>query len=177
MDGGRGRQGTERIEGVEGGPQQRRVVSVGRRGHGPEGDAVGVDHDRAFRPGYPLGVAAIDRTAAGDLAPARRLGDAAVDGEPVQLQPDHPVVAVERDRPEPLHAAEGHPFVAAAAERGGRAGRIGDPVVGTPEDRHLDEFVEDRPIRNPWPMTAEGMDDRLAVQQRRELAPNGLDDR
>ena len=76
------------------GAEQRRVVAVGSGRDQVQRDAAAFGHHRALE---PL-LAPIHRRAAGDLAPARGLGDAAIDRQVLELQPDHPVVGLQRQR-------------------------------------------------------------------------------
>jgi hypothetical protein len=64
-------------------------------------------------------LAAVDRATAGDLAAARCLGDAAVDGQVLQLQAEQPVVGGQHGQAQLLGHPQGDPLVAAAPQRGG----------------------------------------------------------
>ena len=56
------------------------------------------------------------------------------------------------------------------------AGGVGDAVVGTAEDQHLDQFVQDDAVGDPETIPAEGMGHLVRRQQRVELFPDRLDD-
>jgi hypothetical protein len=60
------------------------------------------------------------------------------------------------------------PLVPAAAQSGGRAGGVGDPLVSGAEDQRLDELVEDHRIVDSGPVTAERMLIDVCRQQREE---------
>lgn len=45
-----------------------------------------------------------------------------------------------------------------AAQRGRRAGLVSDAVIGAAEDQHLDQLVEDDPVRDARAMAAERVD-------------------
>ena len=108
------RQLSERLQGVEGRFQKRRVVTIGRGCDGPKRDASGVHHHRAFdgslRP-CPPGFFPLS---------AHRLlclGDAAVHRQIGQLQPDETIVGIEGDLPEILHQPEFDPLIMPATQR------------------------------------------------------------
>src|SRR5918996_1408214 len=71
--------------------------------------------------------------AAGGLAAAWGFGDAPVDADVSQGQADHAVVGVEDEPLQQDEYAQDDPFVAAAADGGRRAGRVGDLVVRAAE--------------------------------------------
>ena len=131
---------------------------------------VALDHQRAF---HAL-LAPVDRGRAGDLATARGLGDAPVDGDLIQQQAHDAVVGLQRDLLELGEQSGFDPFVAAVADRARRAGRVGDRLVGAAEPQHLNELVEHDPIRNPPPMTPQRVrrvDHWSGWDQRGELVP------
>jgi hypothetical protein len=68
------------------------------------------------------------------------------------------------------------PIVPPAPQGGGRAGGVGDARIGTAEDQHLHQLVEDQAIRDAPTMTAERMRRLAGGQQGGKLVPNGLDD-
>jgi hypothetical protein len=67
-----------------------------------------------------------------------------------------------------------YPLIAAAADRGGRAGRVGDRLVGAAEAQQLQHLVEDDPVTDAPAVAAEWMV-RMELwplgQQSHELAP------
>ncbi len=67
-------------------------------------------------------------------------------------------------------------FVPPSPERARGAGLIGSPPVGAAEDEHLDQLVEDHPIRNPGAVALERMGVQRGWQQDAELVPDGVDD-
>jgi hypothetical protein len=113
--------------------------------HPGQRDAVVLDHQRPFHAHF----AAVDRGRPGALTPAGGLGDAPVDGDLVQQQTDDAVVGGQRDLFELGEQSGFDPFVATVADRGGRAGGIGDRLIATAEPQHLDELVEHDPIADP----------------------------
>jgi hypothetical protein len=72
--------------------------------------------------------------------------------------------------------AEGDPLVAAASQRGRRAGVIGDAAVAAAKHQDLDELVEDDAVREALAVAAKGMVDLAGRQQRGELVPEGFQD-
>jgi hypothetical protein len=107
--------------------------------HRGQRDAGGLGGQRALQ----ALLAAVHRAAASDLAAAGRLGDAAVDGQGVQRQPDHAVVGGKDQQVQPLAQPERDPLIPAAPQGGGRAGSVLDAAVAAAKDQHLDELVED----------------------------------
>jgi hypothetical protein len=69
--------------------------------------------------------------------PPGGLGDAAVHGDVVEQQADDAVVGVQGDLLELREDPEVDPLVAAVADRGCRAGAVGDALVGAAEPQHL----------------------------------------
>ena len=99
-------------------------------------------------------LAAVDRAAPGHLAPARGLGDRAVHGQVVQVQPDHLVVAGQRG-PQHLLADPGvGPVVESAADGAVRAARGGDALVAAAVHQRGDHVVEHDPVGDPAAVTA-----------------------
>jgi hypothetical protein len=80
-----------------------------------------------------------------DLAAARCLGDAAVHGQVLQLQPEQLVAGAKHRTAQVLGHAGADPLVAAAAQGGGRAGLVGDATVAAAEHQDLDELVKHQP--------------------------------
>jgi hypothetical protein len=105
-------------------------------------------------------LAAVDRAGPAGLAAAGCLGDAAVHRQVVQFQPEQPIVGVNYRTSEPVDNADDDPLVTAAAQRGRRAGVIGDPAVVAAEHQDLDELVEDDPIGDAAAVAAERMVNR-----------------
>jgi hypothetical protein len=128
-------------------------MAVGPGQDTPQGDAVAVHHAGAFQ----ALLAAVDRRPPRDLATAGSLGDAAVDGDLVQDQPHDPVVRLKREMPQPGRDTQPHPLIAAGADRGGRARAVSYRLVGTAEPQQLQQLVEDDPVTDAWPVTAQRM--------------------
>lgn len=78
---------------------------------------------------------------------------------------------------EPFGKAEGDPLIAAAAQGGRRAGRIGDAAVAAATDQDLDEFVEDDPVGDARAVAAERVVNLASAQQGSELDPQWFQDR
>jgi len=112
----------------------------------------------------------------GGLAAARRLGDAAVDGEVVKLQADHVVVGGHGELVELLGHADGDPLVAAAAQGARRAGAVGHALVATAEHQDLHELVEHDPVGDAGALAAQRVGVDVLGQQGVELVPDGVDD-
>src|SRR5215203_1393319 len=102
-DAGTLREQTRSPRGVQSLAKQRRVVAVCGGTHYPERDALGVDCYRAF----DASLSPIYRAPPGLLAPARRLGDATIDGYLREFEADGPVVGFERHLLQLVH----HPFL------------------------------------------------------------------
>jgi hypothetical protein len=112
--------------------------------------------------------------APGALAAARRLGDAAVDEDLLQGQAGDVVISLHRYLFQAGEDPGLDPFVAAVADRGRRAGAVGDRRVRAAEPQHLDQLFEDDPIAGPRPVAAQRMGRGVAGtrgQQRGELVP------
>jgi hypothetical protein len=154
-------------------PQQRRVVPVGPGGDQVQGDAGPVGRDGALEPLF----APVHRRASGRLAPARRLGGAAVHGHVLQLQADHPVVGPQRQRVQLLAQAGRGPLLQAAADGAVRAAGRGDALVAGAVDQRGDDVVEDDAIRDApavAPQRVGGRAGGARGQQGGELVPHGL---
>lgn len=148
-------------------------MAVGPGQDTTQGDAVAVHHAGAFQ----ALLAPVNRRAPRDLTTARGLGDAAVDGDLVQDQPHDPVVSLKRELPQPRKDTQPDPLIAAGADRGGRTRGVGNRLVGTAEPQQLQQLVEDDPVTDTPPVTAQRMSrivDRPLGQQRRELLPQRL---
>jgi hypothetical protein len=134
---------------------------------------VALNHQRPF---HAL-LTPVDRGRAGDLATARGLGDAPVDGDLIQQQAHDAVVGLQRDLLELGEQSGFDPFIAAVADRARRAGRVGDRLVGAAEPQHLDELVEHDPVADASPVAAQrmrGVDHWAGWDQRGELVPQGV---
>jgi hypothetical protein len=134
---------------------------------------VALDQQRAFHALF----APVDRRWAGDLAAAGGLGDAAIHGDVVKQQADDAVVGVQSDPLELGKNPEADPLVAAGPDGGGRAGAVGDALVGAAEPQHLQQLVEHDPVRDPPAVAAPwvgGDVDLTGGQQRGELVPQRL---
>ena len=129
-------------------------------------------HQRAL--GALLG--AVHRGLSGGLAPARGFDDAPVDNDVVELEADDLVVGLEAQVLQAGEDASGDPLIAATAHGGGRAGGIGDLVVGGAQHEYLDELVEHEPVGDPGPVAAQGMVIGPLGQQRGELDPQRFKD-
>jgi hypothetical protein len=106
--------------------------------------------------------------------PPGGFGDRAVDGDLVEDKADDPVVRLQRDLLEPGEDTEPDPLVAAIADRGGRAGRVGNRLVGAAEAQELKQLVEDDPVAGAWTVATQRMVRvvlRPLGQRSRELAP------
>jgi hypothetical protein len=158
-------QRTQAVQTVQGRGEQWGVVAVGTGQDTTQWNAVPVRHARAFQPLF----AAVDRGTPGHLAASGSLGDGAVHGDLVEDEADDPVVGVERDLLEPGEDPQSYPLVAATADRGGRAGRVGDRLVRTAEAQQLQQLVEDDPVADAPAVAAEWM-------VRVELRPLGKQD-
>jgi hypothetical protein len=123
------RQRAEVIEFVQRSGQERGVVPVRRGQHAVQRDAVPVGHAGAL---HAL-LAAVHGAAACAFPAAGRLGDAAVDRQFLQQQADDAVVGVQRDLLEAGEDPGLDPLVTAGADRGGRAGAVGDRLVRAAE--------------------------------------------
>ncbi|AJE43871.1 hypothetical protein SNOD_30650 [Streptomyces nodosus] len=121
--------------------------------------------------------AAVDRGTPGHLTASWSFGDGAVYGDLVEDETDDRVVGVERGLLESGEDAQSYPFVAAAADRGGRAGCVGDRLVRTAEAQQLQHLVEDNPVADASAVAAKWMVRvvfRPLGQQDRELVPERL---
>jgi hypothetical protein len=146
------------------------VASRGCFGWGsqrPEGDATGVDHRRALE----ALLAAIYRAFTCLLSSAWGLRYAAIDGHVREFQSDSPVVGFARYLLQSVHHSCLYPLVASASESGGRARPIGDPPVGATEDQNLHQLLEDHPVGDARPVTAERMVDLALGQEGTKLLP------
>jgi hypothetical protein len=70
----------------------------------------------------------------------------------------------------------GDPFVAAAAQGGGRAALVGDAAVAAADHQDLDELVEHDPVGDAGAVAAERMGVGAGGQQRRHLDPERFED-
>src|SRR5215207_10773377 len=164
------RQLSERLQGVEGPLQKRRVVMVGRGDYGSQRDAFCLHHCRAFETSF----SSIHRASSRFLSTARSFGYASVHCQIGQLQPDQTIVSFEGDLSELLHQPESYPLVAPATQSALRARLIGDPPVGAAEHQDLDQLLEDQPVGDAWLVAAERMIDLSLWQEGLELLPNGF---
>jgi hypothetical protein len=126
-------------------------VLVGRGRQGGQRDAARLDGDRTLQ---PL-VAAVHRAGPGGLTAAGRLGDAAIHRQVRQLQAEQLVIGGQHEQAQLLGDPGGDPFIAAAAQGGGRAGVVGDAAVPAAEHQDLDELVEHQPVGDAGPVAAE----------------------
>ncbi len=159
-------------QGVERRLEQRRIVPVGGGRDRAEREALRFNEGRAFESLF----APIDGTSPGHLAAARRLRDATIDSQMLQLQADHPVVRIEHDVVQRGHHASVDPCVPAPTQCRRRAGVVGDPLVGAAKDEDLDECVEDEPVGDAGAVAAQRVGHGGRGQELRDLIPNGLDD-
>ena len=106
--------------------------------------------------------------------PQRGFDDAPVDNDVVELEADDLVVGLEAQVLQAGEDASGDPLIAATAHGGGRAGGIGDLVVGGAQHEYLDELVEHEPIRDPGPVAAQGDGDRAARAAARRTGPTAI---
>jgi len=105
-------QRTNRVQGIERDGQQAVVAAVGRRGDDAKRDAVALHHQGSLA----TALAAVDRAWAGNLAAARRLGDAAVHDQVVKLQADEAVIGGYSQPVELVGHAGGDPLITAVAQ-------------------------------------------------------------
>jgi hypothetical protein len=89
------------------------------------------------------------------LPAAGRLGRAAVHRHVGQVQADHLLVGIQASQPQLIEDSQPDPLVPAAAQGGGRAGGVGDPLVAGAEDQRLDELVEDHDVVDAGSVTAQ----------------------
>ena len=106
--------------------------------------------------------------------PQRGFDDAPVDNDVVELEADDLVVGLEAQVLQAGEDASGDPLIAATAHGGGRAGGIGDLVVGGAQHEYLDELVEHESIRDPGPVAAQGDGDRAARAAARRTGPTAI---
>ena len=107
------------------GCQQRRVVAVGAGRDQVQRQAGPLGHDRALA----APAAAIHRRAPGHLAAARCPGDAPVDRQVIQLQPEHPIVRCQGQRMDLLAQPGRRPLLEPPPDRRIRAAGARDPLV------------------------------------------------
>ncbi len=69
------------------------------------------------------------------------------------------------------------PLITPGPQRGRRTLAVRDAVIGAAQDEDLDQFFEDDAVRNPWPVTAEGMGIHRRRNQGGKLFPEGRHDR
>ena len=98
-------------------------------------------------------LAPVDRAAAGDLAPARGLGDRPVDRQIVEVQADHLVVAGQRGPQHLLTDPGVGPVVESAADGAVRAAGRGDAFVAAAVHQRGDHMVEHDPVGDPAAVT------------------------
>lgn len=118
--------------------------------------------------------APVNRGASRGFTASGSFGGGPVNGDLVQYQADDAIVGGQGDLLELGEDAQADPLTPAASERGGRAGGVGDGLVGAAEPQDLQQLVEDDPVADPQTVTAQRMGrivDRPLRQQRRELVP------
>jgi hypothetical protein len=93
-----------------------------------------------------------------------------------QVQADQPLVGGQHRAAQGLEDAGSHPFIASAAQGGGRAGRIGEAFIAATEDEGLDELVEDDAIVDPGAMASQRMPVVARGQQGEEFLAQRLKD-
>jgi hypothetical protein len=113
---------------------------------GPEAPPTG-SHARRWPPSVQPLLATIHRAGPGNLAAAGRLGDAAVDGQLLQVQAEQPVIGGQHRQTQLFGHAGADPLIPAAAQGTRRAGGIGDPAITAAEHQDLDELVENDAVR------------------------------
>ena len=64
----------------------------------------------------------------------------------------------------------------AVAQRGGRAGRVGDPLVGAAEHQHLHQLLEDHPVGDAGAVATQRVAHVPFGEQGGKLLPDGLDE-
>jgi len=105
---------------------------------------------------------------------------ASVDGDVVQVQPDHRVVGGRRQRGQLDEEAGVDRLVATTAQRGGRDGLVGDALVAGPEHEGGDEVVEDAGVGDTGAVAAQGVGVGAGgfgdIDQGEELGVQGVKD-
>jgi hypothetical protein len=94
-----------------------------------------------------------------------------------QLQAEQLVIGGQHEQAQLLGDPGADPFIAAAAQGGGRAGAVSDPAVAAAEHQDLDELVEDDPVRDAGPVAAQRMVDLTSGEECGDLDPEGFQDR
>src|SRR5215208_2939592 len=144
---------SQSLYGVESVGQERRVMAIGRGDDDREGDAASVHGHRALDASF----SSVHRTPTRFLAAARRLGDAAVDGQVSQFEAEEAVVSFERHLPKVIHHPGFDPLVAPTAQRGRRTLLVGDPPVGASKHQNLNQLLEHHPVGYPGSVAAKWM--------------------
>lgn len=158
---------------LQGGAEQRGVVTVGAGDDAADRQAGTIGEQGALGSQFP----AIHRGPTGRFTSAGCLDQASVHGQVLQSQAHDPVVGLQAELFELVEDAGSDPLITPGADRGGRAGGVGDPFIGRPEHEDLDEFVEHDPVTDPRPVTSQRMEHHPLGQQRGELVPQWTDDR
>src|SRR4029453_6822271 len=107
------------------------------------------------RPFQPL-LATVHRARPGALAAARRLGDAPVHGQVLELETVHAVIGGQHRQAELLGHPGAEPLIPAATQGGRRTGVIGNAAIAAAEHQDLDELVEHQPVSDAGPVAASG---------------------
>jgi hypothetical protein len=89
----------------------------------------------------------------------------------LQLQAEQPLVGAKHGQPQPVGNTQADPLIVAAAQRGRRAGVIGDAALAAAERQNLDELVEDDPVGDARAVAAERVMELAGGQQGGELDP------
>src|SRR3954452_997430 len=157
---------------VEGGRQQQMVAGVGGRGQRGERHPGAVGELGALE--SELGP--VHRAAPGALTAAGGLRDAPVDGDVGQVQADQPLVGGQHRAAQPVEEPGGDPLIPPAAQRGGRARRVGEAFVAAAEDEGLDDLVEDDVVGDAPAVTAQRMPVDAGRDQGEELLAQRVKD-
>ncbi len=161
--------------GGQGGVQHGLVVDVGRVGGPADGDAVAVCGDGPL----PPELAPVNRAFAGSLAAAGRLVDGPVNADIGHIEADYAVERRQRLRAQLVEHPGLDPLVAAAAKRGIRHPPFQDGLnVGPRRARHQPDQQppKAKPVRNPRPVTAQGVRPVPARQQGPHRLPHSIHD-
>jgi hypothetical protein len=95
----------------------------------------------------------------------------------LQFQAEHAVVGGQHRQAELVGHPGGDPLVTAAAQRGRRAGGVGDAPIAAAEHQDLDELVEDDAVGDAGAVAAQRMVDSTSGEEGGDLDPQRFQDR
>jgi hypothetical protein len=95
----------------------------------------------------------------------------------LQFQAEHMVVGGQHRQAELVGHPGGDPLVTAAAQRGRRAGGVGDAPIAAAEHQYLDELVEDDAVGDAGAVAAQRMVDSTSGEEGGDLDPQRFQDR